>query len=112
MYFIQHCFICRSSDFTVSEDAVIEPGTITARLRLCLWQSDDLTTRLDLIHKYSKYSLNTRNMAYCVGFLLRFLNFGRILIQNHAISPGFASCTPEVADFHGFVSSWHVVHSK
>jgi hypothetical protein len=24
-YFIQHCFICRPSDFTVSEDAAIEP---------------------------------------------------------------------------------------
>jgi hypothetical protein len=28
MYAIQHCYICRPSDFTVSEDAGIEPGTI------------------------------------------------------------------------------------
>jgi len=28
MYFIQHCFICRPSDSTVSEDAGIEPGTV------------------------------------------------------------------------------------
>jgi hypothetical protein len=27
MYVIQHCFICRSSDFIVSEDAGIEPRT-------------------------------------------------------------------------------------
>jgi hypothetical protein len=27
MYVIQHCFICRPSDFTVSEDAGIEPRT-------------------------------------------------------------------------------------
>jgi hypothetical protein len=27
-YFIQHCFICRPSDFTVSEDASIEPRTV------------------------------------------------------------------------------------
>ncbi len=27
MYCIQHCFICRPSDFTVSEDAGIESGT-------------------------------------------------------------------------------------
>jgi hypothetical protein len=28
MYDIQHCFICRSSDSTVSEDAGIEPRTV------------------------------------------------------------------------------------
>jgi hypothetical protein len=28
MYFSQHCFICRPSDSTVSEDAGIEPRTI------------------------------------------------------------------------------------
>jgi hypothetical protein len=28
MYDIQHCFICRPSDSTVSEDARIEPGTV------------------------------------------------------------------------------------
>ncbi len=44
MYDIQHCFICRLSDSTVSEDAEIE--TRTARLRH--WLSDALTTRLDL----------------------------------------------------------------
>jgi hypothetical protein len=29
MYYIQHCFICRPSDSTVSEDAGIEPRTVT-----------------------------------------------------------------------------------
>ncbi len=33
MYFIQHCFICRPSDSTVSEDAVIEPGTVATSER-------------------------------------------------------------------------------
>jgi hypothetical protein len=28
MYFIQHCFICRPSDSTLSEDAGIEPKTV------------------------------------------------------------------------------------
>jgi hypothetical protein len=28
MYVIQHCFICRPSDSTVSEDARIEPRTV------------------------------------------------------------------------------------
>jgi hypothetical protein len=43
---IQHCFICRPSDSTVSEDAGIEPST--RYWRLPHWQSDALTTRLDL----------------------------------------------------------------
>ncbi len=38
MYVIQHCFICRPSDSTVSEDAGIEPTTVA---------TDALTTRLD-----------------------------------------------------------------
>jgi hypothetical protein len=29
IYYIQHCFICRPSDSTVSEDAGIEPRTVT-----------------------------------------------------------------------------------
>jgi hypothetical protein len=28
MYFIQHCFICRPSDSTVSQDAGIDPGLL------------------------------------------------------------------------------------
>ncbi len=28
LYFIQHCFICHPSDYTVSEDAGIEPRTV------------------------------------------------------------------------------------
>jgi hypothetical protein len=28
MYINQHCFICRPSDFTVSEEAGIEPRTV------------------------------------------------------------------------------------
>ncbi len=42
--FYVHCFICRPSDFTVLEDAGIEPSSVT------LWQEDVLTSRLDLIH--------------------------------------------------------------
>jgi hypothetical protein len=36
MYVIQHCFICRSTDSTVSEDAGIEHRTVAA----WHWQSD------------------------------------------------------------------------
>jgi hypothetical protein len=38
MYVIQHCFICRPSDSTVSEVAGIEPSTVvnlTLTARLC-----------------------------------------------------------------------------
>jgi hypothetical protein len=38
MHVIQHCFICRLSDSTVSEDAGIEPRTVmtlTLTARLC-----------------------------------------------------------------------------
>jgi hypothetical protein len=41
MYFIQHCFICRPSDSTVSEDAGIEPRSVAtsalAVRRSSLW---------------------------------------------------------------------------
>jgi hypothetical protein len=49
MYVIQHCFICRPSDSTVSEDAGsgIEPGL----LQLWHWHPDALTTWLDLVHR-------------------------------------------------------------
>ncbi len=30
MYYIQHCFICRPSDSTVSKDAGIEPRTVAS----------------------------------------------------------------------------------
>ncbi len=49
-YFIQHCFICRPSDSTVSEDAVIEPCRTVATLAMANSQSDAVTIRLDLIH--------------------------------------------------------------
>ncbi len=52
LYFIQHCFIYRPSDFTASEDAGIEPRYL--QLRLWLWLSDALTARLDLIHSTAR----------------------------------------------------------
>ncbi len=42
MYDIQHCFICRPSDSTVSEDAGIEPRTVAITALA--------VRRLDLIH--------------------------------------------------------------
>jgi hypothetical protein len=47
MYDTQHCFVCRPSDSTVSEDAGIEPK---ASCDYVIGLSDALTTRLDLIH--------------------------------------------------------------
>jgi hypothetical protein len=45
-YFIQHCFICRPSDSTVSEDAGIDPRTVATS---ALTDFDAQTTRLDFI---------------------------------------------------------------
>jgi hypothetical protein len=45
---IQHCFTCRLSDSTVSEDAGIKPCTVAT----AEWMSDALTNRLDLINNY------------------------------------------------------------
>jgi hypothetical protein len=47
LYFIQHCFICRPSDSTVSEEAGIETRTVATT---ALVLSIALTTRLNLIH--------------------------------------------------------------
>jgi hypothetical protein len=50
MYDIQHCFICRLSDSTVSEDAGIEPRTVaTAALAVRRTRRDLINARLDLI---------------------------------------------------------------
>ncbi len=50
MYCIQHCFIRRPSDSTVSEDAEIEPRTVaTSALAVRHW--------LDLIHKLGQIQL-------------------------------------------------------
>ncbi len=51
MYIIQHCFICRPLDSTVSEDAVIEPSTVATMA----WQPDDLATR-QISFSYVPYS--------------------------------------------------------
>ncbi len=40
-FFIQHCFICRPSDYTVSEDTGIEPTTV-ATMPLAVRSSDHL----------------------------------------------------------------------
>jgi hypothetical protein len=61
MYFIQHCIICRASDSTVSEDTEIEPRTIAT----WQWQSDALTTTLDLIHIF--YNCVTE-LQLCIHF--------------------------------------------
>ncbi len=53
MNIIQHCLICRPSDFIVSEDAGIEPRTVAA---LALTARRSITTQLDLIHRQGQIS--------------------------------------------------------
>ncbi len=58
IYVIQHCFIFRSSDSTVSEDAGIEPRTV-ATLALTVRRSTPLLDLIhaDIIYKKSSYYL-------------------------------------------------------
>ncbi len=55
MYFIRHCFICRPLDSTVSDDAGIEPGSVT---RCNHW-----THKLYILNKLSFYDT-------CIQFCL------------------------------------------
>ncbi len=59
-YYIQLCFICRPSDSIVPTDAGIDPGP----LQLVHWQSDALTTRLDLI-RWDRY-LYSPSLWFCL----------------------------------------------
>ncbi len=52
-YIIQHCCICRPTDSTVSEDAGIKPNP--GLFGLWHWQSDALTTWLDVIQQELPY---------------------------------------------------------
>ncbi len=54
MYVIQHCFICRPSDTIVSEDAGIEPRTVSTVA---------LTTRGQTCHKYEVIEVMTVSWA-------------------------------------------------
>jgi hypothetical protein len=57
MYVIQHCFICRPSDSTVSEDAGIEPRTV-ATLALTVRRSN-----------YSARSHQSRYLSFSTIFV-------------------------------------------
>jgi hypothetical protein len=55
MYDIQHCFICRPSDSTVSEDTGIETRTVATTTALAVrrsnhWAIDLIHSRIDFIH--------------------------------------------------------------
>jgi hypothetical protein len=75
MYCIQHCFICRPSDSTVSEDAGIEPRTV-AISALAVRRSNHY--RLDLIHIrfpiiYSPLNITVRSLKY-INFKIKLDN--------------------------------------
>jgi hypothetical protein len=82
IYDIQHCFICRPSDSTVSEYAGIEPRTVVTTAL-----TTALTTRLDLIHNFFRNICiielkSTRTLARMVCFcLLEF--FSSAVEQKH-----------------------------
>jgi hypothetical protein len=53
MYFIQHCYICRPSDSTVSKDGGIEPMTV-ATLVLAFRPFQHFPSEGALKHAFSK----------------------------------------------------------
>ncbi len=52
-YVIQHCFICRSSDFTVSEDAGIEPRTVATLPLTASRRFKNISFSGNIVLKYS-----------------------------------------------------------
>jgi hypothetical protein len=79
-YYIQHCFICRPSDSTVTTDAGIE---------LVHWQSDALTIRLDHIRiRYSSYFLPYFPVFRICDIWIRIL--GSVPLSNRS---GSGSCS-------------------
>jgi hypothetical protein len=47
MYYVQHCFICRPSDSTVSEDAGIESSTVATSALAVRRSSHSATSHVD-----------------------------------------------------------------
>jgi hypothetical protein len=78
MYCIQHCFICRPSDSTVSEDAGIELRTV-ATTALIVRRSN---TRLNIIHHHhyhhqiskSSSSLKNQRIIDVMSFNIIFIS--------------------------------------
>jgi hypothetical protein len=77
MYFIQHCFICRPSDSTVSEDAGIEPRTVATlaledilRLEdyLQSWRIFSLSWRLAIQKQFNVFDVRNDNFFTTVNF--------------------------------------------
>jgi hypothetical protein len=54
MYFIQCCFICRPSAFTVSEDAGIEPGTLATSAMTVRRSNFKISSRIQSNRIHSK----------------------------------------------------------
>ncbi len=59
MYCIQHCFICRPSDATVSGDAGIEPRTV-ATSALAVWHSNHSARSHPTVHTWDTWWLVSR----------------------------------------------------
>jgi hypothetical protein len=70
MYDIQHCFICRPNDSTVSEDAGIEPRTDASKVRSAyLLAVRRSTTRLDLmIDEVKDCGFSMKEVVFLMGF--------------------------------------------
>ncbi len=68
MYFIQHCFICHLSDFTMSEDAGIEPKTV-ATLALAVRRSNHSLLASSFSFDWTPKSLYFEKGIYSLFYL-------------------------------------------
>jgi hypothetical protein len=65
MYFIQHFFVCRHSDFTVSEDAGIEPRTFETVATLAV-----AARRSRLLMDFKNLDEKTKVEDFCPMFVI------------------------------------------
>jgi hypothetical protein len=101
MYFIQHCFICRPSDSTVSGDAEIQPGPVATSALA----SDDLASRLHLIHQPQR--ITTQQLGPWLLYLNADLYPGSHTIADPDPSQTLKGQCDEIFDLRFFPALWN-----
>jgi hypothetical protein len=107
MFFILHCFICRLSDSTVSEDAGIKPRTVAtlALAVLCSNHSAILSTiRLDLIHTLLDLIHTQLDLIHTRLDLIHLSKISSTKARSH---PASARSHPLLARSHPYSARFH-----